>query len=57
MNEMIFDANFLVALVDEQDVWHSKAVTLLNVLRIKGGEGCLFGLRVKRSNIGTWQTF
>ncbi|MFZ2070270.1 MAG: type II toxin-antitoxin system VapC family toxin [Halobacteriota archaeon] len=35
MNEMIFDANFLVALVDERDVWHSKAVTLLNALRIK----------------------
>lgn len=38
MNEMVFDANFLVALVDEQDVWHSKAVTLLNVLRIKGAK-------------------
>jgi len=35
MNEMIFDANFLVALADERDVWHPKAVTLLNALRIK----------------------
>lgn len=35
MNEMIFDASFLVALVDERDVWHSNAVTLMNALRIK----------------------
>jgi predicted nucleic acid-binding protein len=38
MNEMIFDANFLIALVDERDVWHLKAVTLLNALRIKGAK-------------------
>jgi len=38
MNEMIFDANFLVALVDERDVWHPKAVTLLNALRIRGAK-------------------
>lgn len=38
MNEMIFDANFMVALVDERDVWHPKAVTLLNALRIKGAK-------------------
>jgi len=36
MNEMIFDANLLIALIDERDVWHPKAATLLNALRIKG---------------------
>jgi predicted nucleic acid-binding protein len=35
MNEVIVDANFLVALMDERDVWHPKAVTLLNALRTK----------------------
>lgn len=38
MYEMIFDANFLVALVDERDAWHPKAGTLLNALRIKGAK-------------------
>lgn len=36
MDEVIFDANFLVALIDERDVWHSKVVTLLDALRTKG---------------------
>ncbi len=33
MNEVIIDANFLVALMDERDVWHQKAVTIVNALR------------------------
>lgn len=35
MNEVIFDANFLVAILDERDIWHPKAVTLLNTLRTR----------------------
>ena len=55
MNEKIFDANFLVALVDERDVWHSKAVTLLNALRIKGAK--VVYLDCVRGNISSRQTF
>lgn len=33
MNEVIIDAHFLVALMDERDVWHQKAVTIVNALR------------------------
>ena len=43
MNEMIFDASFLVALVDERDVWHSNAVTLMNALRIKETKAVYLG--------------
>jgi predicted nucleic acid-binding protein len=35
MNEVIIDANFLVALMDERDIWHPKAVTIVNALRAK----------------------
>ena len=42
MSEMVFDASFLVALIDEKDKWHEEAVGIMNEIVTKSIEGVIF---------------
>lgn len=39
MDKMIYDSNFLIALVDEKDIWHLKSGILMNTLKKLDAKG------------------
>jgi predicted nucleic acid-binding protein len=36
MNEIIFDASYLIALIDENDKWHTQAEEIMEEILISG---------------------
>lgn len=42
MSEIVFDASFLVGLIDEKDKWHKEAVEIMNEIITKNMEGVIF---------------